>query len=101
MHSHSSRHRISLGVNHAYVCGAAVHYVDFISLRIGRNASRPAAHVQSPFQAKSAQVNNRNRVALAIGDVGVLVIGRIKAIEFPLVEVPLSQAQPGLAAQEL
>jgi hypothetical protein len=78
---------VLLSVNHADVRGAGVNHINFIALGIGRDSGRIRSHLQSPHRTKAAQVNDRDRVALAVRNVGILAVKRAIAGESALVEV--------------
>ncbi len=78
---------ILLGVDHAYIRRPGVNNVNFIALWISCNSSRLVAHLQSSHRTKTAQVDNRNRVALAIADICELAVERTVARQSALVEV--------------
>src|ERR1700694_4375277 len=78
---------ILLRVDHADVIRPGVDDINFVSLRIGRNSSRLAPNLQCSYRPKTAQVDNGNRIALAIGNVRVLAVERSIAGKSALVEV--------------
>ena len=78
---------ILLGVNHADVRRAGVDDVDLVALGVGRDSGRVGAHLESSHRPKAAQVDDRNRVALAIRNVGEFAVERAVAGESALVEV--------------
>src|SRR6476646_3565578 len=63
---------VRLRVNHADVAGAGVDHVDFVLFGVDGEAGRLDAYPQCFRQFKGAQVDDADRVALAVADVGVL-----------------------------
>jgi hypothetical protein len=63
---------VRLGVDDADIIRSRVDDVDFVLLAVGGNAGGLAPHVQSLRQRERPQIDHADRVALAVGDVGVL-----------------------------
>jgi len=78
---------ILLGVDHADIRRPGVNHINFVSLGISRNSSRLVAHLQSSHRTKATQVNDGNRVALAVADVCKFAVERSVAGESALVKV--------------
>ena len=75
MHPDGGHNFIAFRINHADAVGLGVDDVDFVFLAVGGNAGRFVADVNGPGRLKGAQVDDRDGVALAVGDVRVLAIG--------------------------
>jgi hypothetical protein len=84
---------ILLRIDHADVRGTAVNHVNFIALRISRNSGRIVSDLQSANRPKTKQVDDRNRIALAISYVSIFAVERAVARERPLVKVVPSCGQ--------
>ena len=80
-------------VDHADVRRSAVNDVNFVSLWIGRNSSRLGADLERSYRAKAAQIDDGNRIALAVRDVGVFAVERAVAGECALMEVVPSDGE--------
>ena len=91
MHPDGGHHLVAFRIDHADAVRLRVHDVDFVFPGVGRNAGRLIADSNRPGRLKSAQVNHRNGVALAVGDVGVLAIGGAVGGQLAFLEVPPSQ----------
>jgi hypothetical protein len=74
-------------VDHADVRRPAVNNVNFISLWIGRDSSRLGADLERSYRAKAAQIDDGNRIALAISYICILAVERSVAGKSALVEV--------------
>ena len=94
MHPDGCDHLVALGVDHADVVGAGVHHVDFILLAVGCDAGGIGSHRQSLGRLEGAQVDDADRVALAVGDVGVFAIGGAVVGQRALLEIPPAEAAP-------
>ena len=81
-------HSVALRINYADIARSRVHHINLILLAVRRNPSRFASNLDGLRRLERAQVDNANRVALSIGDVGVLVVSRTVISELPLVEIP-------------
>ena len=93
MHADRRHHFIAFRINHADAVRLRVDDVNFVFLAVGRNAGGLAAHPNGSGRLKGAQINHRNRVALAVGDVGILAIGGAVGGQLALVEIPPAQSR--------
>ena len=91
MHADGRHDFIALRIDHADAVGLRVDHVNFVFLSVGGNSSRFIANSNRLCGLKSAQVNHRDGVALAVGDVGVLAIGGAVGGELALPQIPPSQ----------
>jgi len=91
MDAYGRHNLVALRVDDTYVRRAAIDDVDLVLPGVGGNPRRRSADLQRFRQAEGAKVDHRNGVAFSIRNVRVLVIGRAKAGDLPLVEVPPAQ----------
>ena len=87
MYADRRDHRVAFRINHADVARPRIHRVNLVLLAIRRNSGRLAANFNGLRGLKRSQIDDANRIALAIGDVGVLVISRAVVGELALVEI--------------
>ena len=78
---------ILLGVNHADIRRSRVDHVNFVALRIGCDSSGIRADLQGSHRLKTSQINDSNRIALAICYIRVLAVKRAVGGEGALVKV--------------
>jgi hypothetical protein len=93
VYPNGSDNLILLRIDHADVRGNAVNNVNFVALRIGCNSRRIVSDLQSSYWPKTTQVDDRNRIALAIGYVSIFAVERAVARERALVKVVPSGGQ--------
>ena len=91
MHPDGSHHGIALGINDADIVRTCIDHIDFIFLGIGCHASGFTADFYGLCRLECAQVNDRDRVALAVGDVGIFTVGGAVIRQGWLTEIPPSQ----------
>ena len=87
VNSYGRDHLISLRINHADIRRAGIDDINFVALWIGGNSSGLRANLQSSYGAETAEIDNRNRVALAIGYICEFSVERAITGESALVEV--------------
>src|SRR5579872_1044392 len=92
MYTYGSNDGILLSVNNADVRRRGVNDVDFVSCTVCCNAGRFAPHTNRFCRLKGAQVDYGDRIALTIGDIGVLAVGRTVIANLTFVEVPPAEA---------
>ena len=82
---------VAFCIDHADVRGSGVDNIDFVLARIRGDSGRRDSDLYRFRQLKRAQINDRNRVAFAVRDVGVLVVSGVECGQHSLVEIPPSQ----------
>ena len=82
---------VAFCIDHADVRGSGVDNIDFILAGIRGDSCGNASDLYGLRQLKRTQIDDRNRVAFAVGDVGVLVVGGVQCGQHSLVEIPPSQ----------
>ena len=87
MHAESCDYGVPLGVNDADIVRSGIHHVNFIFPAVRRNPGRFAANSDGFRKLKSSQIDDAHGVALAIGDVGVLMVCRAVIGELLLVKI--------------
>ena len=86
-----SHHGIAFGIDDTDIVRTCINYINFIFLGVGCDASGFDSDFYSSRRLKCTQVNNGDRVALAVGDVGIFAVGRAVIRQRLLTEVPPSQ----------
>ena len=76
MHSDGSHNGIALSIDNADITRTRIDHVDFVLFGVGCDASGFDSDFYSFRRLKCAQVNDGDRIALAVGDVGILAIKR-------------------------
>jgi len=87
MHADGRDDDVAFGVNHADVARTRIHHVSLILPAVRRNPGRFTSDSDGFRWLKRAQVDDADRIALAVGDVGVLVVSRTIIVELPFVEI--------------
>ncbi len=91
MYADGRYHLIAFRINHADAVRLRIHHVDFVFLAVGGKAGWIATHLDCGCRLEGAQINHRNRVALAVGNVGILAIGGTVIGQLVFLEIPPSQ----------
>ena len=95
VHADGGDYFIAFRINHADAVRLRIHHIDFVFPAVGGNAGWIAPHPYGRGRLKGAQINHRNRIALAVGNVGVLAVGGAVAGQLAFLEVPPAQAASG------
>ena len=94
MNSNGCHDCVSFHIDHTDVVRARIHNVNFVLSIVGCYSARSYAHWNRFRQREGSQVNHADRVALAVGHVGILAICGTIVRQSLLAEIP-----PGKAAQ--
>ena len=91
MYANRRYYRVRLGVDDGDVVRAGVDHVNFILRAVGGDAGGLAPYRNGFGQRERAQIDHAYRVAFAVGDVGVLAVGRPVVGQGLGAEVPPAQ----------
>ena len=99
MYPDRRHHLVEFGINDTNVARAGVHYVNFVLLAIGCDSRGFTPYLNGFQRLKGTQINYADRVALAIGNVSVLAVGRAIIREATRTEIQ-PEANPNYGKQD-
>ena len=88
VYANRRNHGIRLSIDHADVVRAAVDDIDFILLLVRRNPRGIAADRNGFGECERPKVNDADRIAFSVADVGVLAVGGPVVRQRLLAEIP-------------
>src|SRR5437763_3775742 len=86
---------VAFSIDHTHIVRSGIDDVNLILLAIGSDSGRLPPHFQCPDRRKRPQVDHTDRIALSIGDVGVLTVGGAIIGQIALMEIPPAESSGG------